>query len=80
MIIMFVALGLYVGVPVVWYGAVEFGLVHPIRTPEFKSALQMAGLVLLLVFLSLYTDHLSKSLKKEERKPKADVQQLPPAA
>ena len=36
---------LYVLVPLLWNGAVEFGWIHPIRTPEFRSSVELAGLV-----------------------------------
>ena len=49
------ALGLWVGVPVLWYGAIEFGWVNPIRNPEFNRALDLLGSVSLLVVLELYS-------------------------
>lgn len=42
---------LFAGVPILWYGAVEFGLVHPIQTTDFKSAVRQGGTVVLLVML-----------------------------
>lgn len=50
-----IALGLYVGVPVLRYGAIEFGWARPIQNPEFKSALNLMGSVSLLVLLELYS-------------------------
>lgn len=56
--ILFVAgLSLYVGVPLLWYGAVEFGWVRPIQTPEFKNALSVASAVLLLAIIFLFPEH-----------------------
>ena len=49
------ALGLWVGVPVLWYGAIEFGWAHPIRNPELSRALDLLGSVSLLVVLELYS-------------------------
>ncbi len=34
-----------IGVPVIIYGAVEFGWMHPIQTEELKEALHMMELV-----------------------------------
>lgn len=45
------AVTFYFVVPVLWYGAIEFGLIHPIRTLEFKNAVNYAGAVPLLVML-----------------------------
>jgi hypothetical protein len=44
---------LYIVVPLLWYGAIEFGVIEPIRTPEFKSAVNVAALIVLLVILNL---------------------------
>jgi DMSO/TMAO reductase YedYZ heme-binding membrane subunit len=66
------AIGIYVVVPLLWYGAVEFGLVRPIQTPEFKNALSLASIVLLTSALLLYTDlrgFLGSREKKTEEPP-----------
>ncbi len=67
----FIALALYVGVPVLWYGAIEFGFVRPIKTPEFASALRWLSSGFLLVLIHLYlrwsesSSQAKKKLKKE---------------
>ena len=51
---------LYVVVPVLWYGAVEFGLVRQIRTPEFSNAISSARslcfIILCFGLLDFYRD------------------------
>jgi len=42
---------IYVLAPLLWYGAIEFGYIQPIRTPEFKHATNVASLALLMVIL-----------------------------
>jgi uncharacterized BrkB/YihY/UPF0761 family membrane protein len=83
MVVMLLALGLYVVVPVLWYGAIEFGLVHPIHTPEFKNAVHMMGIITFLVFLTLYSQHLNRRLPKqgseEEEDPNGDSTKTPTA-
>src|SRR3989344_6415074 len=64
------ALCLYVVVPVLWYGAIEIGLVHPIRTPELRNALHMASLTTLLCILYLYLELRKPEAQKEEKEPK----------
>ena len=77
--IMFSALAIYVLVPLLWYGAVEFGLVHPIRTSEFNNALHFAGSTLFLVFILLFSDFYRRMRSREqEEDPKEE--QHPPAA
>ena len=71
-----VTLALYVGVPLLWYGGVEFGLVRPIQTPEFKSALQSAGLILLILVCFL-AGRVLRQLEHREEKRKADPKAQP---
>lgn len=79
-LLLIVALTLYVVVPLLWDGAVEFGWVHPIRTPEFQRSLSVAsGTLLVLIFLlaSEFLESRILSSRKEPEKPKDDK---PPVA
>lgn len=69
-----IALGLYIGVPVLWYGAIEYGWVHPIRSPELNQAVHLMGLVSILVVLELYSRYRGWNLwgsSKKKSTPKA---------
>jgi hypothetical protein len=60
---------LYVLIPLLWNGAVEFGWIHPIRTPEFRSSVQLAGLVgLALIISNLDILRPKDDSKKEDKK------------
>ena len=63
------AVVLYVVTPLLWYGAIEFGLVYPIRTPEFKSAVNLAALVLIGTVLYLMPEFLPIRRRCEKEKP-----------
>lgn len=68
-----VSLTLYTVVPLLWYGGVEFGLVHPIRTPEFQRAASWGCLILCGIWLSLLGDAfswLSSRYQGEKKKEK----------
>ena len=71
------ALALYVLVPLMWYGAIEFGLVRPIRTPEFKSAVSLASIVVLLVILHFLPEFYWKKQGDKDKK-KAETQTSSP--
>ena|SRR3990167_4981313 len=78
---LFVAvLATYVLVPLLWYGAVEFGLIHPIRTPEFKDAVNSAGIVVLLLILYLYSDLRKFGDSADKKKEKTKTQMDNPTA
>lgn len=51
MTVFWTALFLYIGVPLLWYGAIEFGWIRPIDNPDFKSAVWRAGSVIFLIIL-----------------------------
>lgn len=75
--ILAVAVVLYVVVPLLWYGGVEFGLVHAIQTPEFKDALSTARGAVLCIVLVLMSDFLRLQRQWEKQKDpeqEADVQ------
>jgi hypothetical protein len=72
-ILVIAALVIYVVVPLLWNGAIEFGLVHPIRTPEFKSALSLAGTALLIVGCYMGIDLLKPRKSAKKQKPEALV-------
>ncbi len=72
LILLVTGLVTYVVVPLMWYGGVEFGWVHPIRTPEFKQALHIASLVLLLVILFLLPEFYSRRSEGKKTVPKAE--------
>ena len=61
----------YVLIPLLWNGAVEFGWIHPIRTPEFRNSVQLAALVCLglIIFnldIVLSRDGSKKKIKKDD--------------
>ena len=62
------SLAIYVVVPLLWYGGIEFGVIHPIRTLEFKSAVSMASLVLLLVIFYFLPEFYFNRKKDEGKK------------
>lgn len=66
-IVFLMAVGLYVLVPLTWSAMVEFGFVKPIRTTEFKNALNVASVALLFTTLFLLNDILFKGNRKEEK-------------
>lgn len=72
-IILVIAIVLYVGIPLLWYGAIEFGYAHPIQTQEFKSALSLASLVVLLVLVGAYTKHYD--YERQEKKQTQKIEQ-----
>lgn len=61
------ALALYVVVPLLWNGAVEFGWVNPIRTPELQNSLRLAGIVLSCFVLFNVGDILNDASKQRKR-------------
>ena len=67
---------LYVVVPVLWYGAVEFGLVRQIRTPEFSNAISSARslcfIILCFGLLDFYRDWRSSQKDEGETKEQND--------
>ena|SRR3989344_4005152 len=68
-LMLIVVLFLYVVVPLLWYGAIEFGLAHPIRTPGLDSALSSARLLLLISILYLVSElFLKRSRPKDTKK------------
>lgn len=69
LVLLSVGIGLYALVPVLWYGAVEFGLVRPIRTTEFKNSLQFTSLVLFLLILYFLPDFWQKRTSREKKAP-----------
>ena len=71
MLLLLVGTALYVVVPLLWNGAVEFGWVQPIRTPEFQSSLRLVGLVALalIVFnLEIFRPEDPRKKSKQEEK------------
>ncbi len=67
LILLITSLALYVLVPLLWYGAVEFGWVHPIQTPEFKQAINLASVALLLVILFFLPEFFLKRNQEQKR-------------
>ena len=80
MLLFVVGIVLYVVVPLLWNGAVEFGWVQPIRTPEFQSSLRLASLVALcFIVFNLWDvvigDRKEKTTKEEKgEQEQADTQ------
>jgi DMSO/TMAO reductase YedYZ heme-binding membrane subunit len=70
--LMMTALFLYVVVPLIWNGAIEFGFARPIQTPEFKYYLNLVSLLAILTILFLAPDFLPKSLRPKKEKPKVE--------
>jgi hypothetical protein len=66
---------LYVVVPLVWNGCVEFGWVHPIRTAEFSESLLMVRFVLIsIIVLCVPLDCLQRT---KSNKPPASQKKIP---
>ncbi len=76
MLLFVVGLVLYVVVPLLWNGAVEFGWVQPIRTPEFQSSLRLAGLVALALIVFNMGDVLRDNPKEKSKKEEKGEQEL----
>jgi hypothetical protein len=61
--IFLIALGLFAGVPLIWYGCVEFGLVRPLWNQDFKESLKLAEIVLLFLMLRFFPEYPSERKK-----------------
>lgn len=74
MLLLIVGLILYVAVPLLWNGAVEFGWVQPIRTPEFQSSVRLAGVVAMFLIAFNIGDFLlgDPKVKAKREKGKED--------
>ncbi len=72
-IVFAVALFFYVGVPILWYGAIEYGWVHAPETTEFKSSLDKAKPILFLVVLYSTIRFLEYQLEERKEKRKAQT-------
>jgi len=69
---------LYVGVPVLWNGAVEFGLVQQIQNAEFKKSLSLLSAVLLFIIATSFGKLMPSAgnhEKKVEASPEAPASQ-----
>ena len=60
---------LLVGVPLVWYSALEYGLVQPIRSPELKKYLGIAQ-GLLMMGIGLFGSQVFLILERGKRRPR----------
>ncbi len=49
--IFWLAFFLGVVVPLLWYGAIEYGMIPPIKTEEFKHAVEISSLIISFVFI-----------------------------
>ena len=73
-IVLGVATFLYVGVPVLWNGAVEFGYVQPIKSQSFKSSLVIASFIIIYIMIRTFINYerygkQDRAIEKEEDKP-----------
>ncbi len=68
---------LFVGVPLLWYSALEYGLVKPIQNPGLDKYLNLAHIAILILGLYLYGQLFMKPRSDSKKKQTQGGQQAP---